>query len=68
MADFCLQCSVDLGAPEGWSDFAEMPPGVWAVICEGCCEPGAYVVVEVPPGRCIGPCSEGHQDELKEIE
>lgn len=39
MADYCLQCSVDLDAPEGWSDFKDetLPGGVLrANLCEGC--------------------------------
>jgi len=45
VADFCLQCSKDLGAPEGWSDFRgecavcgkELAGGCdHDVLCEGC--------------------------------
>jgi len=38
MADFCLDCSKSLGAPEGWSDFSGIAKDgeVVAVLCEGC--------------------------------
>ena len=48
MADFCAQCSDDLGAPEGWSDLKGIGPGV-EVLCEGC----GYIQVS-DTGECLG--------------
>lgn len=56
MADYCLQCSVTLGAPEGWSDMAGLfeddpeDPKCVAVLCEGC----GFTFVDVD-GKCVGP-------------
>jgi hypothetical protein len=61
MANYCKQCSVDLGAPEGWSDWTEEPGREPFVdLCEGC---GFVLIAE--DGSCIGepagePCYEGH--------
>ena len=35
MADFCLECSADIGAPAGWSDFKDVTENA-VVLCEGC--------------------------------
>lgn len=62
MADYCRQCSVDLDAPYGWSDFgAEEGREPFIDICEGC---GSLVVIDAT-GACCGlpngePCAEGH--------
>lgn len=55
MSDFCLQCSEDLKAPEGWSDFSglsrekDTKQGYFSnVLCEGC---GPIQVDH--KGRCV---------------
>ena len=53
MADFCAQCSKDLGAPEGWSDFNKADP-LQVQLCEGC----GFVKIE--EGKCVDPKCKKH--------
>ena len=74
MADYCVQCSKDFDAPEGWSDFTHFfrKEGVLTVqllpypikdICEGC----GWTVIN-QQGKCVGvgrdmACPNGHFDK-----
>ena len=55
MADFCMQCSVPLGAPPGHSDFPEREGLPRLELCEGC----GFVLVD-GGGRCADPGCEEH--------
>ena len=64
MADFCLQCSQGLGAPEGWSDLrgvCDPHHDAALALCEGC----GWVLVD-RDGRCVGMCQEHHSDLSEE--
>ena len=56
MADFCVQCSSDLGAPVGYSDFEERPAGYnYDELCEGC----GHTKVN-GEGKCVWDCLKHH--------
>ena len=57
MADFCKQCSEQLGAPLGYSDF---PDDVVLDLCEGC---GTYVKLE--NGVCVDESCLLHGDKVQ---
>ena len=58
MADFCAQCSADLGLPPGYSDF-DWPGATESVqYCEGC---GGIRVNE--KGECVSDCLEQHREK-----
>ena len=66
MADFCKQCSVELGAPAGWTDMPVLrdPDRTLVTVCEGC-QDGAVTTLMNAIGECVGlvdgePCASGH--------
>lgn len=69
MAEFCLQCSEELKAPEGYSDFEGMSSEkdtkqgfLNNVLCEGC----GFIQVD-HNGKCVsGSCLKEHGKEIED--
>jgi len=51
MADFCRQCSIHLGAPAGWTDFAPSKEPRHE-LCEGCDVPRGITLIGTK-GECV---------------
>lgn len=67
MADFCVQCSADIGAPPDYTDFEKPPVGyIQHVLCEGCGQTAINSEGQCISKYCLKQHGDGHWKQREE--